>query len=75
MPDALIVIDQQKAMDHPQWGPRNNPGAEQNIARLVARARLAALPCAARFDAAAIAVPTRRDGAPAAPGWRARRAP
>jgi nicotinamidase-related amidase len=39
MPDALIVIDQQKAMDAPQWGPRNNPGAEQNIARLLARWR------------------------------------
>ncbi|MFZ5780270.1 MAG: cysteine hydrolase family protein [Pseudomonadota bacterium] len=31
----LIVIDQQKAMDHPKWGPRNNPGAERNIARLL----------------------------------------
>jgi nicotinamidase-related amidase len=39
VPGALIVIDQQKAMDHPQWGPRNNPGAEQNIARLLARWR------------------------------------
>ena len=35
MPDALILIDQQKAMEHPQWGPRNNPDAEQNIARLL----------------------------------------
>ena len=34
--DVLIVIDQQKAMDHPKWGPRNNPGAEANIARLLA---------------------------------------
>ena len=34
--DALIVIDQQKAMDHPKWGPRNNPEAEANIARLLA---------------------------------------
>ena len=30
--DVLILIDQQKAMDHPKWGPRNNPCAEQNIA-------------------------------------------
>lgn len=34
--DVLIVIDQQKAMDHPKWGPRNNTGAEANIARLLA---------------------------------------
>ncbi len=34
--DVLILIDQQKAMRHPKWGPRNNPGAEQNIARLLA---------------------------------------
>jgi len=34
--DVLILIDQQKAMDHPKWGPRNNPEAERNIARLLA---------------------------------------
>lgn len=34
--DVLIVIDQQKAMDHPKWAPRNNPAAEANIARLLA---------------------------------------
>jgi len=33
--DVLIVIDQQKAMRHPKWGPRNNPDAEANIARLL----------------------------------------
>lgn len=35
---ALIVIDVQKAIDHPKWvkvGPRNNPDAERNIARLL----------------------------------------
>src|SRR5579864_8565751 len=32
---ALIVIDVQKAIDHPSWGQRNNPGAEQNIAALL----------------------------------------
>lgn len=33
---ALIVIDVQKSFDDPQWGPRNNPEAETNIARLLA---------------------------------------
>jgi nicotinamidase-related amidase len=35
---ALIVIDVQKAIDHPKWanlGSRNNPDAERNIARLL----------------------------------------
>jgi nicotinamidase-related amidase len=36
MPDVLIVIDQQKAKRHTKWGPRNNPQAEANIARLLA---------------------------------------
>jgi len=29
------VIDVQKAIDHPSWGERNNPDAEQNIAALL----------------------------------------
>ncbi len=32
---ALLVIDVQRAIDHPDWGPRNNVGAEANIARLL----------------------------------------
>jgi nicotinamidase-related amidase len=35
---TLIVIDVQKAIDHPKWrkhGDRNNPDAERNIARLL----------------------------------------
>ncbi|SJZ43472.1 Nicotinamidase-related amidase [Enhydrobacter aerosaccus] len=33
--EALILIDQQKAMEDAKWGPRNNPDAEQNIGRLL----------------------------------------
>jgi nicotinamidase-related amidase len=33
---ALLVIDVQKAIDHPSWGVRNNPQAESNIAALLA---------------------------------------
>ncbi|HYW45077.1 MAG TPA: cysteine hydrolase family protein [Bryobacteraceae bacterium] len=32
---ALLVIDLQKAIDHPDWGQRNNPDAERNIAALL----------------------------------------
>jgi nicotinamidase-related amidase len=32
---ALIVIDLQKAIDHPSWGERNNPDAEKNVASLL----------------------------------------
>jgi nicotinamidase-related amidase len=33
---ALIVIDLQKAIDHPSWGERNHPEAEKNVAALLA---------------------------------------
>jgi len=41
---ALIVIDLQKAIDHPSWGERNNPDAEKNIARLLEAWRATARP-------------------------------
>jgi nicotinamidase-related amidase len=41
---ALMIIDVQKAIDDPCWGPRNNPDAERKIARLLAVWRGAAMP-------------------------------
>ena len=44
---ALVVIDVQRAIDHPKWskdGPRNNPEAEANIARLLAAWRASQRP-------------------------------
>lgn len=41
---ALILIDVQQGFDHPKWGIRNNPDAERNIARLLARWRTLSLP-------------------------------
>lgn len=32
---ALIIIDVQKAFEHPKWGKRNNPDAENNIGKLL----------------------------------------
>src|SRR5579862_5244669 len=33
---ALLLIDLQKAIDHPDWGQRNNPNAERLVAALLA---------------------------------------
>jgi nicotinamidase-related amidase len=41
---ALLVIDVQRAIDHPSWGERNNPQAEANIAALLAAWRTSGRP-------------------------------
>jgi nicotinamidase-related amidase len=41
---TLIVIDVQEAIDDAQWGPRNNEGAEEIIAALLAIWRAEAMP-------------------------------
>lgn len=41
---ALLIIDVQKAIDHPRWGRRNNPEAELRIAQLLDAWRKAGRP-------------------------------
>jgi len=41
---ALLLIDVQQGLDHPGWGARNNPEAEQRIADLLATWRAAGRP-------------------------------
>ncbi|WP_207002486.1 cysteine hydrolase family protein [Trinickia mobilis] len=36
---VLLLIDLQRAIDHPSWGVRNNPHAERQLARLLVRWR------------------------------------
>jgi nicotinamidase-related amidase len=44
LPCALLLIDLQRAIDAPYWGPRNNPDAEKNIAALLQAWRKAGWP-------------------------------
>ncbi len=41
---ALVLIDLQKAIDHPSWGERNNLQAEENVGRLLAHWRRTSSP-------------------------------
>ncbi len=41
---ALLIIDLQKAIDHPDWGERNHPQAEENVAALLAAWRSSGRP-------------------------------
>lgn len=36
---ALLVIDVQKAFEDKEWGERNHPEAEENIAQILERFR------------------------------------
>lgn len=44
LPPALLLIDVQQGLDDPRLGARNNPGAEQRIAALLAAWRRAGWP-------------------------------
>lgn len=61
---ALILIDLQKAIDHPSWGERNNPGAEENVRQLLALWRRTSRPIVHIRHVSRFPASTYRDGQP-----------
>jgi hypothetical protein len=64
---ALVIVDVQRAIDDPSWaidGPRNNPGAEANIAALLATWRRIGYPVFHVRDDGTLSTSTYRPGQP-----------
>ena len=61
---VLILVDLQKAIDHPSWGVRNNPGAEENVRRLLSHWRRTSRPIIHIRHVSRFPGSTYRDGQP-----------
>jgi nicotinamidase-related amidase len=61
---GLILIDLQKAIDHPSWGERNNPEAETSVGRLLDHWRSTSRPIVHIRHVSRLPDSTYRDGQP-----------